>query len=310
MKQRLLASLAVLFLLSSVFLAHAPAGETNWPARAVSVVVGASPGGGTDAAARLYAKYLQKYLGKSFPVVNMAGGGASIASNHVLKSAADGYTVLVINENIQANKLVGVTDYSYEAFDFGGLALVSKSVALLTTPDKFKSLREVIDKAKAEPGSIITGTEMGGATHQLLIKFEKALGISLQIVDGGSVGVRIGSLLGGHLDLTVMPLGNCKDYVATGDFLPLVMFNGERVEKFKDYPAITEFGADVITMKFFGLFFNKGTDPAIVAKMRAAVKRMSEDPEFIAEADKMDCIVEYHDSQEYLAKVYDVLKGE
>ncbi len=287
----------------------APTLASDWPERPVSLVVGAGPGGGQDAAARLYGKYLQKYLGKPFPVVNMAGGSNTIALEHVRTAKPDGYTALVIHENMLTIKLTKKAEYSYEAFEFGGLALVSKSVGLFANSEKYQSFDQVIEASKANPASVIVGTEIGLTTHLQLMAIEKQLGIKLQIVDGGSVGARIGALLGGHMDLTIMPLGNCKDYVKTGDFIPLVMLNNDRVEAFKQYPIMSDYGFNVPSVKFFGLFFPKDTSQEILSTFRTALKKIAADPDFIKEAASLDCIVEYHDSTDYLDQAYTVMEN-
>lgn len=283
--------------------------ETDWPTRAVSIIVGANPGGGQDAAGRLYAKYLQEYLGQSFPIVNVNGAGSSIAAKQVLDAKADGQTILLMNENIVSNQLSGVSDFSYEAFDFAGIGLISQSVGIFSHSDRFQTFDQVIEEALANPGTVITGTEIGGTSHQQLQAIMRELGVDLQIVDGGAVGDRISSLMGGHIDISIMPMGNVKDYVATGDFVPLVLLNEERVEPYMDIPVITEFDADVISYKFFGMFFNKGTNPAIVAKLSETLKEISEDPEFIAEAEALDCVPTYISELDYLADVYSIMEN-
>lgn len=291
----------------SVLVAATAGAAIEWPARPVSIVVGATPGGGQDAAARLYGKYLQKYLGKPFPVVNMAGGGNTIASENVRSAQPDGYTMLLINENILSNKIAGTSEYAHEAFAFGGIGLVSKSVGMFSLTEKYKTFDEVIAAAKANPDTVINGTEIGTTTHQQIKAMEKQLGIQFQVVDVGTVGARLSALLGGHIDLAIMPLGNCKDYVATGDFTPLVMLNDDRVEKYKDYPIITDFGANVVSVKFFALFLPKDTDAEIVATLRNTVQKITQDPDFIKEAEAMDYVIQYHDAREYLDKAYTVM---
>ncbi|PNV60235.1 tripartite tricarboxylate transporter substrate binding protein [Clostridium sp. chh4-2] len=264
--------------------------ETAWPERAVSIIVGANPGGGQDASARLYAKYLSKYTGQAFTVTNISGGSGSIASSQAKDSKPDGYTILMSHEALENNKASGTVDFDYTSFDIGGIALTSKSQALITNGKKFKTMDEMIEYAKANPGSIIAGTEWGGSSHQNLLSVEQCLGIDLDIVDGGAVGERTAAMAGGHMDLQVASIGNVADYIKTGEFTALIMFNDSVIDTYSEYPCSTDYGIDYVYDKFYGLFFPKGTDPAILAKCHGLLEQMAADPEFIAEAQALELV--------------------
>lgn len=272
---------------------EAPAGaaaETAWPERAVSIIVGANPGGGQDASARLYAKYLTKYTGQAFTVTNISGGSGSIASSQAKDSKPDGYTILMSHEALENNKASGTVDFDYTSFDIGGIALTSKSQALITNGKKFKTMEEMIEYAKANPGKVIAGTEWGGSSHQNLLSVEACLDIDLDIVDGGAVGERTAAMAGGHMDLQVASVGNVADYIKTGEFVVLVMFNDSVIDAYSQYPCAADYNIDYVYDKFYGLFFPQGTDPAILAKCHDLVAQMADDPEFIAEAETLGLI--------------------
>lgn len=273
--------------------------DAGWPRKAVSILVGAKPGGGQDAAARLYAKYLQKYTGGVFNVVNVAGGSGTIATNQAKDAKADGTTMLEAHEALIANRLNGIVDYDYDAFEFAGCALFSKSMALMAS-SKYTSMDDVIAAAKAEPDTLVAATEWGGTTHQALISLEKSCGIDLNIVDAGSVGERITGVVGGTYDLTICQMGQAKDYIATGSMVPVLIFNRDVVDAYKDIPLASQYGSDYVFDKFFGLYFPKGTDPVVVTACRDALKKISEDPDFVKEAEGMQLIAGYEDSQEFL----------
>ena len=264
--------------------------DTKWPERAVSIIVGANPGGGQDASARLYAKYLSKYTGQAFTVTNISGGSGSIASSQAKDSKPDGYTILMSHEALENNKASGTVDFDYTSFDIGGIGLTSKSQALITNGKKFKTMDEMIEYAKANPGDIIAGTEWGGSSHQNLLSVEACLGIDLDIVDGGTVGERTAAMAGGHMDLQIASIGNVADYIKTGEFIPLIMFNDSVIDTYSEYPCSTDYGIDYVYDKFYGLFLPKGTDPAIIAKCNSLVEQMVADPEFIAEAEALELI--------------------
>lgn len=283
---------------STAAVSESAVAETKWPERAVSIIVGANPGGGQDASARLYAKYLSKYTGQAFTVTNISGGSGSIASSQAKDSKPDGYTILMSHEAIENNKASGTVDFDYTSFDIGGIALTSKSQALITNGKKFKTMDEMIEYAKANPGDIIAGTEWGGSSHQNLLSVEECLGIDLDIVDGGAVGERTAAMAGGHMDLQVASIGNVADYIKKGEFTALIMFNDSVIDAYSEYPCATDYGIDYVYNKFYGLFFPKGTDPAILAKCHDLVEQMAADPEFIAEAEALELIPDVIEDEE------------
>ena len=264
---------------------------TTWPERAVSIVVGANPGGGQDSLARLYAKYLTEATGQAFNVVNVTGGSGSIASTQVKDAEADGYSMLLMHEGLLNNKVTGVTDYGADAFEFVGIDTISRSVGLVCNGNNFKNIEEIADYAKANPGAVVAATEWGGTTHQALLSLAKGLGIEISIVDGGSVGERISGIVGGIYDMTITPLGNVADYITSGSMIPILMFNDEVYEEYKDIPIGSEYNVDYVFEKFFACYFPKGTDQSIVLKCRAMLKEISQKPEFQEAVQKMDLVI-------------------
>jgi tripartite-type tricarboxylate transporter receptor subunit TctC len=246
-------------------------------------------------------------LGQPFTVVNVTGGANSFAATQVKDSKNDGYTMLCIHEQILVNKQTGIMDFSYEAFEMGGIGMVSKSMTLITNGDKFKNMDELIAYAKKHPGEVIAATEWGGTTHQALLSVQKCSDIELQLVDAGTVSERTAALVGGHIDLAISPLGTVKDYITTGKFISLLMFNNKRIEPYMDIPIVSEYGIDYVFNKFFSLWFSKGTDTAIVQKTHDTLKTICNDSEFIAEVKAMDLMIEYNVDVKSLQEEYDRL---
>lgn len=283
--------------------------ETAWPERAVSIVVGANPGGGQDAVARLYAQYLTEATGQAFNVVNVTGGNGSIASTQVKDSAPDGYNMLCMHEAILSNQINGLTDYGANAFELAGIGIISRSVALVCNGNHFTNMDELAAYAKENPGAVVAATEWGGTTHQALLSLADGLGIEISIVDGGSVGERISGIVGGIYDMTVTPLGNVSDYITNGSMLPILMFNDEVYDAYKDIPIGSDYNVDYVFDKFFGLYFPKGTDQNIVLKCRSLLKEISQKPEFVEAVEKMDFVVEYIDDASVLEAAAQKLAG-
>ena len=285
--------------------------DTTWPERAVSIVVGANPGGGQDSMARLYAKYLTEAAGQAFNVVNVTGGNGSIASTQVKDADPDGYNMLLMHEALINNQVIGMVDYGADAFEFVGIDTLSRSVGLVCNGNHFKNMDELAEYAKANPGAVVAATEWGGTTYQALLSLAEGLGIEISIVDGGSVGERISGIVGGIYDMTVTPLGNVTDYIANGSMIPILMFNDEVYDAYKDIPIGSDYNIDYVFDKFFALYFPKGTDQNIVLKCRAMLKEISQNPEFQEAVGKLDFVVadEYMDDIAVLDAISEKMKG-
>ncbi len=284
--------LAVLMILSmTACTATTSSTSSDWPKNPIQIIVGANPGGGIDTAARLMGKYLEKELGQSIVVSNVAGGAGSIAARQVKDSKADGYTMLVCHEALLTNKISGNTEFDYDGFEAGGIALKVYTTALISK--NYKTFDELIDAAKEAPGKVKFGTEIATNDTAIIAMMEDELGLEFQIVDTGAVSDQIASMMGDHIDFMKAPIGLVKDYVKSGDFNILGFFNEKRNEDYPDVPTMKEKGIDFVVDKFFFCGFPKGTDKAIIDKFTTALKVISENPEFIAEANNIDYSVEY-----------------
>lgn len=267
------------------------ASNNEWPKNPINIIVGANPGGGIDTAARLMGKYLENELGQTIVVSNVAGGAGSIASRQVKDSKTDGYTMLVCHEALLTNKIAGTTEFDYDGFEAGGIALKVYTTALISK--KYKTIDELMEAAKQDPGKVKFGTEIATNDTAIIAMMEDKFGLEFQIVDTGAVSDQIASMMGDHIDFMKAPVGLVKDYVKSGDFNILGFFNEERNSDYPDVPTLKEKGIDFVVDKFFFAGFPKGTDKAIIDKFNTALKAVSENPEFIKEANNIDYTVEF-----------------
>ncbi len=269
----------------------AMAEDIAWPEKPIQILVGYNAGGGVDTAARLFAKHLEPELDTTIVVTNISGGGGTIASRQAKDSDADGYTMFFTHEALQTSKLAGTVDYDHNEFENASVNMKVYTVGLYS--QKYATMDELVAAAEANPGTIKFGVDMGTSEWAVVAAMEEHFGVQFQMVDAGAVSDQIPSVLGEHIDFMKAPVGLVKDYVTEGDFNILAFTSEERVESYPDVPTLNELGLEYVTQKYYGSFFPEGTDPAIVAKFDAAVKAVSENPEFIAEANALDITVDY-----------------
>ncbi len=265
--------------------------DISWPENPVQIIVGANAGGGIDTAARLIAKYMEQELGQPFVVSNVSGGAGSIAANQVKEAKPDGYTMLVCHEALLTNRISGVTEFDYDAFESGGIPFKVYTTCLLSK--KYKTFDELVGAAKNNPGAVKFGTELATNDTAIIAMMENQFEVQYQLVDAGAVSDQIAAMMGDHIDFMKAPVGLVKDYVASGDFNIIAFFNEERNQEYPDVPTMKELGVDFVVDKFFFSAFPKGTDPAIIDKYSEALKHVCENPDFQTDAENVQYAVEY-----------------
>ncbi|WP_193072682.1 tripartite tricarboxylate transporter substrate binding protein [Pseudomonas sp. FME51] len=276
------------------------ADAANWPNRPIQVVVIANPGGDTDFNARMMAKYFHEITGKTMVVTNVAGGGGTLAAEHVKGSAADGNTILFTHPGqLIVNEVAGLTEDSYEAFDVACIAGVDKSAIFASSKESgITSMKELVEKAKANPDSITYGTEMGSFSHIQGLMLENLTDTKLKMVDGGTVSDRVVGMLGGRLDLGAISYGSLQDYINGGQMFALGQPNDERNALLGDIPTLQEQGIDITLDKPYVVAFPKDTDPAIVKKMADIMKEITEKPQYAEDLKKFMQPVAYFNTEE------------
>ena len=271
----------VLALLLVVALVPASVASAEWkPSSTVSIIIPAGAGGDTDLTARVFAQYAKEMTGVDFIVVNASGAAGSIAANQVLSAAPDGLTVLYGHNLVNVANVAGVTDYNYTAFKLGPTFAKNPANQLFVNPEKYDSLEAFIEAAKANPGKLKACTEVGAYTYYLILAFEKAAGIDLDIVDVGSASDKVVAMLSKQVDVMPAAYLNCKDYLATGQFIALGAPTEERYDLIKDIPTFKEQGIDLVFPDCdYSFYFPKETPDEVIAWFDALVEEMEQNQE-------------------------------
>lgn len=261
-----------------VALVPAAAASAEWkPTSTVSIVLPAGAGGDTDLTARVFAQYAKEMTGCDFIVVNASGAAGSIAANQVLSSAPDGLTVLYGHNLVNVANVAGVTDYNYTAFKLGPTFAKNPANQLYVNPEKYDSLEAFVEAAKANPGKLKACTEVGAYTYYLILAFEKAAGIDLDIVDVGSASDKVVAMLSKQVDLMPAAYLNCKDYLATGQFLAIGAPTEERYDLVKDIPTFKEQGIDLVFPDCdYSFYFPKETPDEVIEWFDKLVEEMEQ----------------------------------
>jgi tripartite-type tricarboxylate transporter receptor subunit TctC len=245
-----------------------PASAETYPARSVRMIVPFAAAGPTDVIGRIVAQKLSEDLGQQFYVENVPGGGGNTGTAQAAKSAADGYTILVVSTGFIINPSL-YAKIPYDPFkDFAPVTLIAASPNVLTVSPSVpaKSVKELIALIKANPGTYSFAQPGTGSTPHLSGElFKLSFGLDLVMVPFTGAGPAITSTIGGHTPITFTALPPALASIQEGKLRGLAVLTGKRVAGLPDVPTMAEAGvpdqeADTLT----GIVVPVGTPPDIV----------------------------------------------
>jgi tripartite-type tricarboxylate transporter receptor subunit TctC len=270
--------------------------------RDITMVVPWAAGGGTDTLARTLVKNAKQYLGVGINVVNRTGGTGAVGMQSVSAARPDGYTIGLITFHLSAYRLMGLSDLSYR--DFEPIALLNRTPAAFSVKadSPFKTLKDLVDYAKANPGVVtIANSGAGANTHLSAAILAKNQGIKLSFVpfDGGAPART--AMVGGHVTSLVSGPDEVLQYVKTGQVRMLAMVGEQRHPSVPDVPTIAEAGFPnkEIVYDWRGIGAPKGLPPATSKALSEGFAKMANDPDFITLMDQAALARVYMDGADF-----------
>jgi len=281
----------MLFITTALLLAGAlPALAQPYPQRPVRIVVPLPPGGAVDATARSVAQHFNATFHQPFVVDNRPGAGGSIGIERVVKSAPDGYTLLVSSAGIVTNAAVRPQNYD-PVRDLQGVSNLRVSLYLLVvTPSlPVKSVRDLVNMARAKPDGVSYGTTgIGSITHLGAELLTMLSGTRMLSVPYKGVAEGYPAVASGDVNWTLGGSGSALPLVRAGRLRALAVTSSKRSKALPDLPTVAESGVpDYEFVGWVALFAPAGTPMALVEKLSAEARRSVQSPAFIksAEAD-------------------------
>ena len=264
--------------------AAAGAQGTDYPARPVTIVVPAAPGGVTDALGRTLAQRFTEAWGQQAIVENKAGANNQIAAEYVTKAAPDGYTLLIGPE---VTFVVNPSLYPKLPYDpvkgFTAISgLVTINHALIVNPDlPVQNVKELIAIAKQKPGEINYGTfGVGSSGHLNMELFQAMSGAKFQAVHYKGATPALTDVMAGHIQMMFISVGSAVPQWKAGKVRFLAVGAGKRMTLLPEIPTVAESGLPGYeAVSWFGLFGPPGMPADVVAKINGEVRKMFADPE-------------------------------
>ena len=251
----------------------------SYPSKPVKIIVPFAAGGPADNYARFISKGLQDALGQSFVVENRPGAGSVIGTDAVAKSAADGYTLLMMSNTQTVNETL-VPGKPYQLMrDFVAVAPINYSdLVLVANPAAgFTNLKDMTAQAKSKPGKLNYASSGTGTPYHMAGELFKSMaGVYLvHIPYRGSSGART-DVIGGQVDVMFDAVTTMVEQIKAGKVKAIATTGKVRSDVLPDVPTMAEAGlAGYEATIWLGLMAPKGTPKDVVDKLNAAVSKIA-----------------------------------
>ena len=260
-------------------LAHAQA----WPQKAVRIIVPQSPGGSTDAMARLLAARLGEALGHAVLIDNRPGAGSLVGTELAVRASPDGYTTLVVSSSITINPSMHAKLSFDPQRDLAPITQLSAFPNVLVANIGFpaKSVQDLVAQAKSRPGQVAySSAGSGTGTHLSAELFKNLTGIDLLHVPYKGGGPSVNALLAGEAQVSFATLPSVLSQVRASRLRPLGVTTTRRSFALPDVPTIAEAGiAGYEHVQWIGFLAPAGTPGPVIARLNAEAVRAVHSPE-------------------------------
>jgi tripartite-type tricarboxylate transporter receptor subunit TctC len=252
-----------------------------YPARPVRIVVGFAAGGGIDINARLMGQWLSERLSQPVVIENRPGAGGNIGTEAVVRSAADGYTLLLVNPANAINATL------YDRLNFNFMSDVAPVAGIMRVPNIMqvnpsvpaKTAPEFIVYGKANPGKInMASGSIGGSDHMAGELFKMMTSVNMIHVPYRGSAPALTDLIGGQVHVTFASVPASIEYIRAGKLRALAVTSATRSEVLPDIPTVSEFVPGYEASNWYGIGVPKNTPVEIVEKLNREINAAFVDP--------------------------------
>jgi tripartite-type tricarboxylate transporter receptor subunit TctC len=244
--------------------------------------VPSTPGTGADILARLLGPRLAERWKVAVVTENKAGATGNIGADFVARSAADGYTLLFVATSFGTTPALTRVPFD-PVKSFAPVALVATSglVVVLNPQVPARSMRELIELVKREPGKLhYSSPGNGGPQHLAMELLKLETGMNIVHVPYKSAAGALADLVGGHVQATIAAVQTAQPQVASGKLRAVGVMSAERSQAFPEVPTLREQGLPELEVEtWYGAFAPAGTPTAVVDKINADLNLLLKEPE-------------------------------
>ena len=263
--------------------------SAQYPQKPVTVIVAWAAGGATDLVTRVMQPALSQKLGADLIIRNVEGAAGTIGTAESARAPADGYTLLITPTGpLTTQPHLRDLPYDIDSFAAVGRIAVTPMLMMVTQASPYRSLKDVLDDAKANPGKVkFASTGAGTLPHISILALNKAANIDTKHIPyKGSANV-MKALLGGEIDV----FSDQSQLVPKYELRALSTWSAARLPEFPDVPTMKELGYDFELVNWIGVFAPKGTPQPVIDKLAAALRDTLADQGVIDALDKLKVAV-------------------
>ena len=259
--------------------------QAVYPNKPIRLFVGFAPGGSTDTVGRLIGQALTERLGQSLVIENRPGAGTNIATEAAIRSAPDGYTLLMVGPSVTINATL------YKELNFNFLrdaepvsSIASQAQVMLANPKlPIKTIPDLIDYAKKNPGKLtVASAGIGSIGHLTGELFKMKAGVDLLHVPYRGAAPALADLVSGQVDISFAGIAGAVEFVKSGMLNALGVSTRARSERLPDIPVVADFVSGFESNDWFGMAAPKNTPPDIIALLNREITAAVQDPKLKA----------------------------
>ena len=268
------------------------AAAQTYPTKPIRWIVPYTPGGITDNVTRMVTLKMQEALGQSIVIENKPGANSIIGADLVAKAAPDGYTMLTVIAAHAANATLYQGKLPFDPVkSFAPVSLAVIAPLIMTANNNFapKTVKEVIDYAKKNPGRISFGSSgIGAAAHLTTELFKQTTGTDMVHIPYKGTAPALTGLMAGDIQILVDVPSTLMPHVRGGKIKAIAMFSGKRVPGAQEVPTLPESGGPAIESSTWLMFLAPaGTPPAIVSRLSQEAHKAINTPEMRERFDQL-----------------------
>lgn len=254
----------------------------EFPSKPVKFIVPLAPGGAIDFIARAVGERMSASIGQQIVVENRTGAGGTLGMDSAMKSDPDGYTILITNDNAASAPHIMSLSYDYTKVllpvcylgRHGQVLAAHKSLGV-------KSVKELVDYVKANPGLGTATSGVGSNQHVILEWFKREAGIQLVHVPYRGAGQAINDLVGAQVKTAFLGPTSMMPHAAAGTINMLAQSTAKRTPTLPNVPTMDESYKGLILEAWYAAFAPANTPAPIIAKLNAEMNKALKDPKLI-----------------------------
>lgn len=253
----------------------------DYPTRPVELLIPFAVGGGTDAVGRALADAAGRQMTQGVVVVNRPGAAGAIGHQEGAQAKPDGYRLTMVTPEINLALLQGIGKARHQDFTYIARLNIDPIVLIVPTDSPFKTLEDVLAKAKAAPGELNLANSGKGATYHLAaIALQDKTGVQFNNIPYVGAGPEMTAILGKQVEGGFATTGEAGTYVKAGKFRLLGVMAAQRLKDFPDVPTFRERGIDLQLGTWRALAVPRGTPPEVIAKWKSLVQKITQEKSY------------------------------